>query len=189
MKGPKCFTSKCPLSRRSYAPGVHGPKAMGRNRQTPYGAQLREKQKAKRSYGLMETQFRNYVEAAGEMKGNTAENLLEKLETRLDNVLYRLGVSESRAAARQLVNHGHITVNGRKLDIPSYAVRPKDTIAFDEFSEKIVSKKLDALTKAERPAWLNFDLKKKQATILSKPTMKDVEHTFDLAPIIEYYSR
>ena len=188
LKGAKCFTSKCPMTVRPYPPGVHGP-AQTRVKLTGFGTQLREKQKAKRIYGLLERQFSNYVEKAAGSEGNTAEILQQMLEKRLDNVVYRLGVTESRAQARQLVGHGHVLVNGKKLDIPSYQVNIDDAISFDAEGQAAVAKRADAVAKHARPAWLNFDAKSGSAKVLSQPNIKDMEHIFDMSPIIEYYSR
>lgn len=188
LKGAKCFTSKCPIARRPFPPGVHGP-SQTRVKLTGFGTQLREKQKAKRLYGLLERQFSNYVAKASTSKGNTGEMLQQLLEMRIDNVIYRMGVADSRTQARQLVNHGHVTVNGKKMDIASYQVEVDDVISFDEATKEAIAKRADAISKANRPAWLNFEVKKAEGKILSKPTSKDIESLFDVTPIIEYYSR
>lgn len=188
LKGAKCFTSKCAFDRRPFAPGVHGP-TNTRPKVTGFGTQLREKQKAKRIYGLLERQFSNYVMAASNSVGNTGEALQQLLETRLDNVIYRLGLSESRAAARQLVGHGHVLVNGNKLDIASYHVDVDDKITFDKEAQALIGKRSEAISKANRPAWLDFDAKSLTGRVLSKPLSKDMETSFDVTPIIEYYSR
>ncbi len=188
LKGAKCFTSKCPMMIRPFPPGVHGP-SQTRSKLTGFGTQLREKQKAKRIYGLMERQFSSYVEKAASAKGNTAELLQQFLELRLDNVVYRLGLAESRQQARQLVGHGHVLVNGKKLDIPSYQVGINDTISFDSVGAAAVQKRAEAVAKQDRPAWLSLDTKAMKATIVSKPNNKEIEFGFDITPIIEYYSR
>ncbi len=188
LKGAKCFTSKCPVTQRPFPPGVHGPSQM-RPKLTGFGTQLREKQKAKRIYGLMERQFANYVEKASSAKGNTAEMLQQLLEMRLDNVLYRLGVVESRQTGRQFVTHGHVLVNGKKLDIPSYQVEVNDIISFAPGFQEIIAKRSDLISKQERPHWLNLDVKALKATVNSKPSSKEVEAGYDVTPIIEYYSR
>lgn len=188
LKGAKCFTSKCPVARRPFPPGVHGP-SQTRIKLTGFGTQLREKQKAKRIYGLLERQFSNYVEKAANSKGNTGEILQQLLETRLDNVVYRLGVGASRSEARQLIGHGHVLINGKKLDIPSYHVEVNDEITFDEEVQMIAGKRGDAVAKHQRPSWLNFEAKGFSAKVLSNPSIKDMEHLFDVTPIIEYYSR
>lgn len=187
MKGTKCFTSKCAVTQRPFPPGVHGP--LSRGKLTGFGIQLREKQKAKRVYGLLERQFRNYVDAASSTKGNTAEVLHQLLEMRLDNVVYRLQLSESRTRARQLVNHGHVLVNGRKLDIPSYQVRSNDVVTVDATFGKELEAQKERLAKIAPPSWLAFDAKNLKGTVISKPTVADSDHTFDITPIIEYYSR
>jgi small subunit ribosomal protein S4 len=156
---------------------------------TGFGTQLREKQKAKRIYGLMERQFANYVTKASGAKGNTAEMLQQLLEMRLDNAVYRLGVVESRQTARQFVTHGHVLVNGKKLDIPSYQVEVNDIISFTPAFQEIIAKRADLISKQERPHWLNLDVKAMKATVNSKPSSKEVEAGYNVTPIIEYYSR
>lgn len=188
LKGAKCFTSKCPVTQRPFPPGVHGPTQM-RPKLTGFGTQLREKQKAKRIYGLMERQFANYVVKAASAKGNTAEMLQQLLEMRLDNTIYRLGAVESRQTARQMVTHGHVLVNGKKLDIPSYQVGLNDIITFTPTFSEMIAKRADLLSKQERPHWLNFDVKALKATVVSKPSSKEVEAGYNVTPIIEYYSR
>lgn len=188
LKGAKCFTSKCAFDRRPFAPGVHG-SLQARPRVTGFGTQLREKQKAKRIYGLLERQFSNYVMEASSSTGNTGERLQQLLETRLDNVIYRLGLAESRAAARQLVSHGHVLVNGHKLDIASYHVEVDDVITFDKEAQGLIAKRSEAVAKANRPGWLDYDAKALTGRVLSKPVSKDMETSFDVTPIIEYYSR
>lgn len=189
LKGAKCFTSKCPVSRRTYPPGVHGPAQSGRVKLTGFGTQLREKQKAKRLYGLLERQFSNYVEKASGTMGNTGEVLQQLLEMRLDNVVYRLGCAESRAAARQLVAHGHVRVNGKKLDIPSYQISVDEVVSFDAEAQAALEKRAEQIGKANRPSWIDFDMKSFSGRVLSKPVSKDIESQFDVTPIIEYYSR
>ncbi len=188
LKGAKCFTSKCPVARRPFAPGVHGP-SQTRVKLTGFGTQLREKQKAKRLYGLLERQFSNYVLKASSTKGNTGEMLQQLLETRLDNVVYRLGLAESRAAARQIVTHGHVLINGAKLDIPSYHVEVDDIVTFDKDITVQLEKRSEMIAKATRPAWLDYETKSMTGRVLSKPQSKDMETLFDVTPIIEYYSR
>lgn len=188
LKGAKCFTSKCPIVQRPFPPGVHGP-SQTRSKLTGFGTQLREKQKAKRLYGLLERQFSNYVVKASATQGNTGEMLQQLLEMRLDNVVYRLGAADSRAAARQLVGHGHVTINGKKLDIASYQVEVDDVIGFDKGALELLGKRAEAIAKANRPSWLDFESKKFEGKVLSKPTSKDIESLFDVTPIIEYYSR
>lgn len=188
LKGDKCVGPKCALLKRNFAPGVHG--ASKRNpKQSVYGKQLFEKQKAKEIYGLREKQFSNYVAEAAKKTGDTGKFLTTYLESRLDNVVYRMGLGKSRKSCRQLVGHGHITVNGKKVDIPSYrtkvgeeiALREKDktSVAFDKISEK--------LSKVDAPSWMNLDAKKVSAKILNAPTAED--SGFDAKSIIEFYSR
>lgn len=177
------------MVRRAYAPGVHGITQAGRTKLTGFGIQLREKQKAKRAYGLLERQFRNYVDKASSSKGNTAELLQQMLEMRLDNVVYRLGVAESRAAARQIVAHGHVLINGKKLDIPSYEVCVNDAISFTPNVIEALKKRKEVLAKQEKPSWLSFDLKTTNGKVISRPGLTDLERLFEITPIIEYYSR
>ncbi len=183
-----CGREKCALIKRPYPPGVHGP-SQTRVKLSAFGTQLREKQKAKRIYGLLERQFSNYVMRASSSKGNTGEMLQQLLETRLDNAIYRLGLVQTRAAARQLVCHGHVRINGHKLDIPSYHVEIDDKMTFDKAAEGLIGKRSEVIAKAMRPAWLDYDAKSMSARVLSKPVSKDTEALFDVTPIIEYYSR
>lgn len=187
LKGDRCNSSKCGMVKRAFPPGQHGPK--GNPRLTGYGKQLREKQKAKRIYGIMETQFLNYFNKAAKSTGNTAESFLRLLEMRLDNVVYRLGLAKNRQLARQLVSHGHITVNGKKVDIPSYNVRVSEEIAVKKSSQKgkLFSDK-EAINKADSlPSWLSFDPNTLSGRVLDKP--KEIESSFDIKLIIEFYSR
>jgi len=179
LKGEKCLSPKCPLVRRSYPPGQHGsrPKKL-----SDYGAQLREKQKAKRMYGVNETQFKNYYEKAARLSGDTANLFLSFLERRLDNTVYRLGLATSRSQARQLISHRHVTVNGRKVNIPSYLVKPKDIIKIDNFPSKLPKEMII-------PSWLKLDKDKKQGIVLQLPNKEEIETDIDLAQIIEFYSR
>lgn len=189
LKGEKCFLVKCPLSRRSYPPGQHGP---GRRRRlTSFGEQLREKQKAKFVYGLRERQFSNYVKKASQKKANTADILLELLERRLDNVIYRSGLAKSREMARQLVSHAHFLVNGRKVNIPSYQVRPNQLISLSEKSKKMIifENIAPALAKHETPAWLSLDINNLTIKVLSLPKPEELQINFDPKKIIEFYSR
>lgn len=188
MKGAKCFTAKCPISRRPYPPGVHGP-AQTRAKITGFGTQLREKQKAKRVYGLMERQFSNYVAEATGTAGNTAERLQQLLEMRLDNVIYRLGLATSRSEARQLVGHGKVKINGKKLDIASYQVEVNDEVTLTADAVDALGKRTEQIAKQDRPAWLHLEMKGLVGKVLSKPGVKDVEQLYDVTPIIEYYSR
>ncbi len=184
-----CGREKCAYKRRPYAPGVHGP--TGRSRPTDYGKQLREKQKAKRLYGLGERQFRNLFEAATKKRGNTGEMLVVALETRLDNAVFRAGFAKNRAAARQLVGHAHFDVNGRKVNIPSYAVRPGDIIRVrDTKRNKGPWKNLVESMKTHQPvSWIAADAKEMAAKITGKPTGEELKQPFDPRMIVEFYSR
>ncbi|MEW9122262.1 MAG: 30S ribosomal protein S4 [Thermotaleaceae bacterium] len=186
LKGERCFTDKCAIARRGYAPGQHG---QGRKKLSNYGLQLREKQKAKRFYGLLETQFRQYFEKADKMTGITGENLLRILETRLDNVVYRMGFASSRKEARQLVRHGHFTVNGGKVDIPSYLVSVGDVIKVKEKS--ISSAKFKELAEAASnvPNWVQVSFENLEGKVVSLPTREDIDIPIAEHLIVELYSR
>jgi len=186
-----CTTDKCPVVRRSYPPGVHGPK--GRGKLTGYGLQLREKQKARFVYGILERQFQRYYEAAMNQKGATDLVLLQLLETRLDNVVFRMGLAKTRAAARQLVNHGHIQVNGKRVDIPSYQVKIGSTISVDPISSKRAYFE-NNISKVwgKQPVnydWLVVDPKDYKAQLIALPTAEQIKPPFDLKLIVEFYSR
>lgn len=190
LKGEKCFIAKCPLTRRNYPPGMHGGKVQRKG--TGYSGQLQEKQKAKWVYGLREAQFRNYVFKAVKKKGNTAQNLLQMLERRLDNVIYRLGLAKSRQAARQLVSHGHFLINNQKVNIPSFQVKPNETITWREKSKKskFFADLPQILAKYEPPAWLSLDKQNLTAKVLGLPQEGDLlQMNFDPKKIIEFYSR
>lgn len=189
LKGERCTTAKCAITKRNYAPGFHGPK--GRKRLSDYGAQLAEKQKAKKLYGMLEKQFRLTFAKASKKSGDAGKNFLRALEMRLDNVVYRLGWATSRAAARQLVNHGHFTVDGRKADIPSFAVKAGQTIKVKKNSEKnaYFKKASESLKKADRPSWVNFDAKDLSAKVLHEPKDADLPQNINVQVIIEYYSK
>ncbi|MFA6551432.1 MAG: 30S ribosomal protein S4 [Patescibacteria group bacterium] len=185
-----CQSAKCPLARRNYPPGIHGPK--GRPRQTEYGMQLAEKQKAKVVYNILEKQFRLTFERAVKIPGDTGQNLLMLLETRLDNVIYRLGFADTRVQAKQLVSHGHFLVKGKKLNIPSYTVKTGDIISLRAHSlnNKYFKQILGKLKPNAIPGWLYFDFNKKEAKVLHLPQASDLaEELFDTKAIIEYYSR
>ena len=173
LKGDRCYGSKCALDRRSYAPGQHG---QGRSKVSDYGLQLREKQKARRFYGLQEGQFRNLFEKAARKQGITGENLMILLETRLDNVIFRLGFASSRKEARQLVSHGHFTVNGKKVNIPSYAVKAGDVIKVKEKSITV-------------PSWVSVDVEKLEGKVLSVPTREEIDTPIAEHLIVEFYSK
>ncbi|MBR5279808.1 MAG: 30S ribosomal protein S4 [Clostridia bacterium] len=190
LKGTRCYTEKCALSRpkRSYAPGQHG---MAKKKQSEYCLQLREKQKTKRYYGVLEKQFHGYFELANKKKGVTGENLLSILETRLDNVVYRMGLGSSRAEARQFVRHGFFTVNGKAVNIPSYLVSANDVI---EVTEKYKSNdRLAAILEVTAgravPAWLSVDLEKLSATVVALPKREDIDFPVQEHLIVELYSK
>ncbi len=189
LKGEKCYTEKCPFERRGYPPGQHGQGR--RQRPTEYGIHLREKQKLRRIYGVLERQFERYYREAARRKGVTGENLLILLESRLDNIVYRLGFAPSRAAARQLVMHGHFTVNGRKVDIPSAQVQPGDVIAVREKSRQIpmIKESVEAATSRGLPAWLELDAEAMRGTVKSLPTRDQIDVQVQEHLIVEHYSR
>lgn len=189
LKGDRCYTDKCSLERRGYAPGMHG---NARNKKlSEYGKQMREKQKAKRYYGVMESQFRNYFETANKKSGMTGENLLAILETRLDNVTYRLGFAMSRAEARQLVRHGHFTVNGKKVNIPSFLVKPGDIIELKESSRSLDKFKgaLEANSSRVIPKWLELNKDKTTAKVIAEPVREDIDLPIEEHLIVELYSK
>jgi len=188
LKGDRCYTDKCAADRRPYPPGQHG---QGRTKTSDYGTQLREKQKAKRYYGVLESQFRGYFEIASKRKGKTGENLLALLESRLDNVAYRLGFAMSRAEARQLVLHGHITVNGRKVNIPSFIVRPGMIISLKEKSRGLDKFKavIEANASRQPPKWLEYDANSLIAKVTSTPTREDIDLPIEEQLIVELYSK
>ena len=189
LKGDRCFTDKCGYDRRQYPPGQHG---QGRKkRPSDYGQQLREKQKVKRIYGLLEKQFRGYYYRASRMKGVTGENLLVLLERRLDNVALRCGFSSSHAEARQLVRHGHFLVNGKRINIPSYQVRAGDIVEVRDHSRKI-QRIVDALGQVDRvprPAWIDLDKENMRGKITALPTRSDISSDIDEQLIVELYSK
>jgi len=189
LKGERCYTEKCSLKRRPYPPGIHGP--VKKPRLSIYGLQLREKQKAKRIYGVLERQFRRYFEMARKMTGNTGENLLSILERRLDNVVYRLGFAISRSQARELVSHGHVLVNGRKVDIPSYLVKEGDVVTLKEkmWENSFVKYALQRKDLRPLPEWLSFDPNKKEGRILRLPERKDIVYPIQESLIVELYSK
>lgn len=188
LKGDRCYSDKCGVERRPYPPGQAGRK---RPRDSEYRVQLREKQRAKRTYGLLEKQFRSYYELANRQSGITGENLLRLLESRLDNVVYRLGFAVSRDEARQTVRHGHITVNGRRVDIPSYRVRPGDTVAVGEKAKdlSVIKAAVISSAKVEVPGWLEVDVEKLSGKILSLPTREQIDAPVREQLIVELYSK
>ena len=189
LKGDKCLGPKCPVTRRPFPPGQHGPTA--RIKLTPYGVQLREKQKAKRVYGLMETQFYNYFAKAARIKGNTGTFLKQYLEMRLDNVVFRLGFARSRAQARQQVGHAMYTVNGKRVDIPSYQLRPGDVIAVkaNKAAKGPFKEVKDRLAKVQPPGWLSLDAQNITGKVINRPTEEELDKSFDSKLIVEFYSR
>ncbi len=188
LKGDRCYTDKCAIKRRNYPPGQHG---QGRSKNSAYGIQLREKQKVRRIYGLMENQFRGYFAEADRMKGVTGENLLSLLERRLDNVVYRLGFASSRSESRQLVRHGHFTLNGKKVDIPSIQTRVGDVIELREKSRKIVSVNdaLDAVARRGIPQWLELDRDAFKGNLKALPVREDVTTPIQEQLVVELYSK
>ncbi|MGA9351752.1 MAG: 30S ribosomal protein S4 [Anaerolineae bacterium] len=192
LKGERCLTAKCAIDRRSYAPGMHGRESQfRRRRQSEYALQLREKQKARRIYGVLERQFRRYFREAERGKGLTGVNLLAILESRLDNVVYRLGFADSRAQARQLVCHGHFNCNGQRADIPSMLVEPGDVISVRERSKGLVYFK-DRAKELERkvvPDWMSLDALNMSGRILNLPSREEIDLPLNERSIVEYYSR
>jgi small subunit ribosomal protein S4 len=189
LKGERCYTEKCAIEKRNFAPGQHG--KTRKSKLAGYGVQLREKQKVKRIYGVLEDQFRRYFEAAERTRGITGETLLQLLERRLDNVVYRLGFATSRAQARQLVRHGHFTVNGRKVDIPSYSVKPGDVVSIRQSSRKIASI-LHAIEEVKGrgvPEWLQYDAEQVSAKVSSVPTREQINLPVQEQLIVELYSK
>lgn len=188
LKGDKCYKTSCPFERRPVAPGQHG---ADRKKVSEYGLQLREKQKAKRIYGVLESQFRDYYEKADKMKGITGENMLSLLERRLDNVVYRMGIAVSRSQARQLVTHAHFNVNGRPVDIASYQVKVGDVISVKEGKKS--SPYFEALKGAAKngkmPKWVDFDSEKLEGKILALPTREDIDSQITEQMIVELYSK
>jgi small subunit ribosomal protein S4 len=185
LKGERCLTEKCAIERRSYPPGEHG---RGRIKQSEYLLQLREKQKARRYYGLLEKQFRNYFELAEREPGVTGINLLRHLELRLDNVVYRLGLGASRKQARQLVSHRHFEVNGKIVNVPSFQVKPGDVLKVRP-ANGVVDVALEASKVRPVPGWLSFSLEEKSGKILARPERHEMETGVEEQLIVEFYSR
>ena len=188
LKGERCFTDRCSIERRNYPPGQHG---QSRPKFSDYGLQLREKQKVRRIYGVLEAQFRKTVKAAERMRGVKGENLMALLERRLDNVLHRIGFTTSRNEARQLVRHGHFTVNGRKVNVPSYRVRKGDVLGLTERGKKVerIANALESLEARTIPSWLEIDKESGQGSILSDPVREELTLPIHEQLIIELYSR
>jgi small subunit ribosomal protein S4 len=189
LKGAKCFTDKCPVEKRNFAPGQHGKDR--RAKIVGYGLQLREKQKTKRMYFVLEGQFRNYFEHAARRQGVTGEVLLQQLERRLDNVVFRLGFGASRRQARQLVRHGHVNVNGHRVNIPSYEIRVNDEIAIRENSKKlpVVAQALEFTSHNPVPAWLQVDRDAMTGRVLSLPRRDEINLPVNEQLIVELYSK
>ncbi|MCI9597691.1 MAG: 30S ribosomal protein S4 [Firmicutes bacterium] len=186
LKGERCYSSKCAIEKRNFPPGQHG---QGRKKVSDYGLQLREKQKAKRFYGLQETQFRNLFDKAARKKGITGENLLILLETRMDNVVFRLGFASSRKEARQLVTHGHFTVNGKKVRIPSYTVKAGDVIKVKEKSANSPKfKEIKDMT-ITVPSWMTVDVEKLEGKVVAIPARADIDTPVAEHLIVELYSK
>jgi len=189
LKGDRCYTEKCAADRRAFVPGQHGPTS--RAKTSDYGTQLRQKQKAKRYYGVLESQFHKYFEIASRKTGKTGENLLALLETRLDNVVYRLGFAMSRAEARQLVLHGHFTVNGKRVNIPSYLVKPGQVIALAEKSRSIekIKSSIEANSSRKAPGWLQYDAAALSAIVAATPSRDEIDLPVEEQLIVELYSK
>jgi len=189
LKGTKCFTEKCPLEKRNYAPGQHGQSR--RTRISEYGVQLREKQKIRRMYGLLETQFRNYFERATKQSGRTGDALVKLLERRLDNVVFRMGFAPSRKAARQLVLHRHFTVNNQTVDVPSYLLRPGDVVQVRDHSRKleIIHSAMKRMKDTAMLPWLSLDKAGMTGTFLNIPERADIPLNANEQLIVELYSK
>ncbi|GAB7028484.1 30S ribosomal protein S4 [Geotalea toluenoxydans] len=188
LKGERCYTDKCAIKRRNYPPGQHG---QGRSKTSDYGVQLREKQKVRRIYGILENQFRGYFERADRLKGVTGENLLFLLERRLDNIVYRLGFASSRIEARQLVRHGHFTLNGKKVTIPSIQVKTGDTVELRGKSRKVASinESLEAVVRRGIPQWLELDKGAFKGSVKTLPVREDITMPIQEQLIVELYSK
>ena len=186
LKGERCYSTKCALEKRNYAPGQHG---QARKKQSDYGNQLREKQKAKRFYGVQETQFRNLFDKAAKKSGKTGDNLLIMLETRLDNAVFRLGFAASRKEARQLVTHGHFTINGKKANIPSMEVKAGDVIAVKSKSQQSPKFKEIKEMQITVPQWMDVDVNKLEGKILALPTREQIDTPIAEHLIVELYSK
>ena len=189
LKGEKCLGPKCPVTRRAFPPGQHGPTS--RAKLTPFGVQLREKQKAKRIYGMMERQFEGYFTKAASRQGDTGVFLKQFLEMRLDNSAYRFGFGRSRAQARQLVTHGMFQVNGKDVNIPSYQLRAGDlvTIKANKMKKGAFKELSERLSKHQTPAWLTMDVPAMTGKVINKPTAEELDKSFDAKLIVEFYSR
>ncbi|HEX7123254.1 MAG TPA: 30S ribosomal protein S4, partial [Gemmatimonadaceae bacterium] len=191
LKGTKCFTEKCPVERRPYAPGQHGQAAARRRKASEYAKQLREKQKIKRIYGLSERQFRNTFERVSTLPGVTGHNLLSALESRLDNMVYRLGFASSRKAARQLIRHRHIEINGRPVDIPSYLVSPGEEIRLRQSAREnaYVQQSMEHASRGSSPSWLAVDRDTFSGRMLERPTRPNIPIAAQEQLVVELYSK
>jgi len=189
LKNERCFSSKCSFSRRSYVPGVSGPKRRRAKKMSDYSIRLNEKQKARQIYGMGEKQFRKFFMIASRKKGITGENLLKLLEFRLDNFVYRVGFAVSRFQARQFVRHGHILVNSKKVNIPSYILKVNDEIAIGPTSQKMFKDTFEVVAKKKMPPYCSFDKEKKTAKLLTSLNREDIDVPVDEQLIVEYYSR
>ncbi|MFH1890019.1 MAG: 30S ribosomal protein S4 [Candidatus Kuenenbacteria bacterium] len=189
LKGERCFGAKCAMVKKNYPPGLHGQK--GFRRDSEYSKQLQAKQKAKKIFRLQEKQFRNYFTKASKMKGNINTNLLILLENRFDNIVYRAGLTESRDKARQLINHAHFLINGKKVNIPSYQLKVKDEITIREKSKKaaVFGSVLENINNKSIPDWLNYDAKKQNVIVVDSPQEKDFDSSIDTRLVIEFYSK
>ncbi|MBI4621230.1 MAG: 30S ribosomal protein S4 [Desulfobacterales bacterium] len=188
LKGDRCYSDKCAFERKSYPPGQHG---QSRSKHSDYGIQLREKQKVKRIYGILENQFRRYFEKADKMKGITGDNLLLFLERRMDNMVFRLGFASSRSEARQLIRHDHFLVNGKKVNIPSYLISPGEIVEVREKSRKIprIVESLEAVARRGVPHWLELDKENVKGKIVSLPSREDITMPIQEQLIVELYSK
>lgn len=187
LKGDRCYTVKCAVARRAYAPGQHGQDR--KMRVSEYAMQLREKQKVKRIYGILEKQFRKYYEEAARMKGNTGSLLVVLLERRLDNVIYRTSLASSRNQARQLVNHGHFRVNGKRVDIPSFMVKEGDVISVKNDNSAYFKNIREEMKGVQIPSWIVFDAKKLEAKVNALPSEKEAELDVNIPLVVEYYAK
>jgi small subunit ribosomal protein S4 len=188
LKGDRCYSDKCAVERRNYPPGQHG---QSRGKLSDYGLQLREKQKIKRLYGLAEKQFKMYFKEADRQKGVTGSNFLILLERRLDNVVYRLGFANSRSQARQLVRHNHFFVNGKKVNIPSYLLRPGDTVSVPEANRQVqmINEAMEAMPRRGLPAWLDLDRAKYEGTFKTLPNREEMNLPVQEQLVVEFYSK
>ncbi|MFC1678348.1 30S ribosomal protein S4 [Patescibacteria group bacterium] len=190
LKGDRCSSAKCAMVKRNYPPGFHGPRGR-RQRLSDYGLQLNEKQKAKKQYNMLEKQFKLTFEKAKQKSGNTGDNFLKLLETRLDNTIYRLGFADSRPQARQLINHGLFSVNDTRVDIPSYQVKIGDVIKIksNKKNVKIFTNLAERIQKKEIPGWMDFDNKTMKGKILHQPDTQAIKSNFNMQMVVEFYSR